>query len=68
MTSQPHDAGTGAKRRDKHRYVSLSLDGASFICEPREVAAFLKDDPELTATDVWLTSAEFEALPDFAGF
>lgn len=56
------------KKRDKHRYVRLSFDGSSCICEPREATAMQEEDARLEASEVWLTRAEFEALPDFAGF
>lgn len=56
------------KKRDKQRYVKLTFDGSSCICEPNEAEQMMKDDPELTASEVWMTVAEFEALPDFPGY
>ena len=56
--------------RAKRRYVALQMNGTGQKCvvEQHEADAMLKDDPELTATDAWMTVAEFEALPDFGGF
>ena len=55
---------------DKRRYVKLSVDGASVTMAPEEVQSFMdgSDPPEYTITEVWMTPAEFEALPDFEGF
>lgn len=56
--------------RAKRRYVRLTLAGtkSSFVAEPHEAEYMRKEDPDLVASDVWMTVAEFEALPDFGGF
>lgn len=56
------------KKRDKQRYVKLTFDGSSCICEPHEAEQMVKDDPSLMPSEVWMTVAEFEALPDFQGY
>lgn len=56
------------KKRDKQRFVRLSVDGTSCISEPHEAEALLKADPSLEASDVWMTRAAFEALPEFGGW
>jgi hypothetical protein len=58
------------KKRDKHRYVKLQVGGKGVSCivEQRDAADMMKDDPELTASEVWMTVAEFEALENFEGF
>lgn len=60
----------GRSKRDKYRFVKLTLaEGKSgFICEPHEVASFKAEDPWLVEHEVWMTRAEYEALPDFGGF
>lgn len=57
-------------KTDKRRYVALQLRGAGPKCiaDPVEARAMMFDDTDLTGTDVWMTVAEFEALPDFGGF
>ncbi len=56
--------------RAKRRYVALQLRGTGPKCviEAADLESYLFDDPELVPTDVWMTVAEFEALPDFEGF
>ena len=59
------------KKRDKHRYVRVVIDGQRCTMEPREAEALISSAPiEADAyplQDVWLTRAEFEALPEFQG-
>lgn len=56
-------------KRDKHRFVRVKHDGASFVDTPAGAAAFLADSTEAYQTeDVWMTDGEFENLPEFAGF
>jgi hypothetical protein len=64
LAEQKHQA------RAKRRYVRLRLgdSGPSCIVHPPEAEAMMRDDADLTASDVWMTQAEFEALPDFGGF
>lgn len=58
-------------RRDKHRYLKCSHDGASFIDVPERVEEYLDecDDPSVyTLESVWMTNDEFKRLPEFTGF
>jgi hypothetical protein len=59
-----------ANATDKRRYVKLKLTegNSGFVCEPHEVAGFKAEDPSLVEVDVYMTPAEYEALPDFVGF
>lgn len=61
MTTEPH--------HEKNRFVKLQVQGssASAICRPEEVADFC-DGEKYIETDVWLTKAEYEALPEFEGY
>lgn len=56
--------------RAKRRYVALQMNGTGQKCviESAELESYLFEEPELVASDVWMTVAEFEALPDFVGF
>lgn len=59
-----------AAARDKKRYVRMTMDGSSCICEPGE-AKDMFDGGNMdgcTLTDVWMTEAEWEALPEFSGW
>jgi hypothetical protein len=56
------------KKRDKRRYLKLTHDGTSCICEPHEGEQMVKDDPSLAVSEVWMTAAQFEALPEFQGY
>lgn len=73
MTHQSADELAAQKRAktDKKRFVKLTLWGSSCICRPTEVADMLEgrepDDP-IKQQEVWMTEAEFEALPEFQGF
>jgi hypothetical protein len=62
LAEQKHQA------RAKRRYVKLTMDGTSCIVEPSEAESMMKDDPSLVASDVWMTVAQFESLPDFPGY
>lgn len=62
LAEQKHQA------RAKRRYVKLSLGRTHCITHPAEAAGMLIEDADLISTDVWLTQAEFEALPEFQGF
>lgn len=73
MTSAESLQQQKASLRDKKRYVRLRLRsggslGTSCISEPNEAVAAMADDPELVGEDVWMTPAEFDALPDFGGW
>lgn len=69
QTSEQMAAEKRAKT-DKRRYVALRLRGSGPKCiaDPVEARAMMFDDADLTGEDVWMTVAEFEALPDFGGF
>ena len=58
-------------KTDKKRFVKLTMYGSSCTCRPADVPDMMTgrepDDP-MTQTDVWMTQAEFEALPDFGGW
>lgn len=61
------------KKNDKRRYVKLRLkdDPKSATCTstPEEAAELMADDPDLEIVDeVWLTSDEYENLPEFGGW
>lgn len=55
-------------QNDKRRYIKLTANGASVICEPFEVKDMIEDESEYTITEVWMSPAEYEALPEFMGF
>lgn len=56
-------------QHDKRRYSRVAaLGGGAFICEPDQARAMLDDEQEYAVTDVWLSLAEYEALPEFEGF
>lgn len=59
------------KKRDKQRFVKLTLWGSACTCRPSEVADMLEGgepDEPMKQEDVWMTEAEFEALPEFQGW
>lgn len=53
--------------RDKHKYKRVQWSGGpSCICLPHEVPDIVEgEEAEWHATDVWMTDAEYEALPEF---
>jgi len=57
-----------ALSRDKRRFVKITYDGQSCVCEPREVGDMTDGCDGAVLTDVWMTTAEWEALPEFAGW
>jgi hypothetical protein len=68
-------AAQKAAARDKRRYVKVrphkGEPWATF--EPREAEAFLAnasidDECDFETAEVWMTKAEFEALPEFGGW
>lgn len=63
-------AAQKAAARDKRRYVKFSCDGSHCIVTPDEADQMAKDGDwgEYQREDVWMTEAEFEALPEFGGF
>jgi hypothetical protein len=57
-----------AAARDKKRFVKVTFDGSSCICEPQEVGDMADGCDGAVLTDVWMTEAEWEALPEFTGW
>lgn len=56
-------------QHDKRRYVKVTANGSSVICEPFELIDFAIDaDGEFETEDVWMSPAEYDALPEFMGF
>jgi hypothetical protein len=69
MTTTAQLAAQKRANTDKRRYVKLDHKGGGFcIATPTEADAMRADDPDLIGHDVWMTQAEFEALPDFQGW
>jgi hypothetical protein len=52
----------------KHRYVRVTFEGQICTMEPREVEDFVRDTGPCALEDVWLSHAEWEAIPEFQGF
>lgn len=59
-----------AAARDKRRFIRMTVDGASCICEPGEVKDMFDggDMDGCTLTEVWMTQEQYDALPEFEGF
>lgn len=57
-------------KRDKRRYIRMTMDGASCISEPDEVKDILTGDDMAgcTLTEVWMTQQQYEDLPEFSGW
>lgn len=57
-------------QHDKQRYLKISASGgrSSVICEPLEASDWMDDEDEYVVTDVWMSPAEYESLPEFMGF
>lgn len=72
MTNTAELQAQKAASRDKQRYVKITFDGQLCTCEPRDVETMLEGLLECalfaTVTDVWMTQAEYEALPEFMGW
>lgn len=62
------------KFQDKKRYVRVEHDGSWFVSSPADAQDFMMSakeyEPEAAykVTDVWMTPAKFEGLPEFTGF
>lgn len=55
----------------RREYTRVEFDGVSFISTPAEAQDFISDSDDSAQyklTPVWLTPAEFEAIPEFQGF
>lgn len=65
-------AGKGRtyKKRDKRRYVNLSLGNQSVTMEPSEAEDWINDGDGNTyeMKEVWMTPKQYEDLPEFEGF
>lgn len=57
-------------KRQKVRFVKLTMDRQSCVVRPTEVKDMMEDgeDANMTMTDVWMSEAEYEALPEFQGW
>lgn len=57
-------------RNQPKRFVRLTVDGVSCICEPGEVKDMFDggDIAGCTQQDVWMTQAQYDALPEFEGW
>lgn len=56
-------------RNQERTYMRISHDGSSCIMETHEAEALLKDAPGVYgAEEVRMSQAQFEKLPDFAGW
>lgn len=65
----PNGVPFDEKGNERKRRVRITFEGSHCICEPKDVADMLGDDPsQYTLTDTWLSDAELEALPEFDGF
>lgn len=58
------------ERHQKRKYLRLEHDGAHCVIEPHELETFAYDGEagDLVITELWMSRAEFEALPEFTGF
>ena len=57
-------------RTDKRRYLKVrpSGFGSWATMEPAEAQAVMTDLEDYEVAEVWMTAAEFEALPDHGGW
>lgn len=56
-------------KRQKIRYVKMTLGGTSVIIEPRDVKDMTEGETDpYTLEDVWMTPTAFDKLRDFEGF
>jgi len=56
---------------ERKQFVRISLDGTYCIMTPAEGEQFLREaeyPDDYTVADVWMSQAEFDAMPEFAGF
>lgn len=52
----------------KQRYIKVTYsDGGYCVCEPGELDAMTEGASGFKTDDVMMTTAEFEALPEFQG-
>lgn len=58
------------KKRDKRRFVKLTTDGSHCIVHTDELESILAGEEleTIEQSDVWMTEAEWEALPEFQGW
>lgn len=55
-------------KRDKKRYLKIKAEGSSCTVEPSELDSMTEDLEGFEVEEVWMTVAEYEALPEFAGW
>jgi hypothetical protein len=60
-------------KRQKIRFVKITYDGSSVYVRPNEVDDMVDKGTNYelegyVLTDVWMSEAEYEALPEFAGW
>lgn len=58
----------GGRRRQKKRFLKLTVDGTSCICEPDEAADMMDDPTQYTVSEVWMTQKQYDKLPEFEGW
>lgn len=70
MTTRPDDRYLPEldPRNQPKRYVRVAYDGASCVCEPRDVGDMIDGCDSATVSEVWMTEAQWEALPEFGGW
>lgn len=57
-------------KRDKRRYVKLEYDNQSVTMPPSEALDWISDSEDATylMSEVWMTEAQYNKLPEFEGF
>lgn len=71
---RPHGVLFDAMGEPRTRYVRVTLDGNHCVMHPSEGDRYVQDAKDAgdtspyTVTDVWLSEAEFENLPEHTGF
>jgi hypothetical protein len=70
---EPRKSADEPSKRQKVRFVKITYDKSSVYVRPNEVDDMIDRGTEYelegyTLTDVWMSEAEFEALPEFAGW
>lgn len=62
--------GSAYMPTDKRRFARLKLDGKAVTMPPGEAYDWISDAPDTTyeLSEAWLTTEEFEQIPEFEGF
>lgn len=55
-------------RNQPKRFVRVTFDGLSCICQPCDVEAMTDGCDGAKTEDVWMTEAQWNALPEFGGW